>query len=218
MTSDKKNSRIYAITDEKLLPPDKFLKKAEQAMLAGVRIIQFREKESSMPERIERGKQLVSLADYYKTKIVVNDDPVLAKKIGAHGVHLGKDDADIKMARFLLGENAIIGVSCYGDVELAIDFQNKGADYVAFGAFFSSPTKPDEPIVPIAILKEAAQKVDVPIVAIGGINHDNAKELVDNEADYLAVVSAIFSDNSVLERIQKLNLLVGDIENERQIA
>lgn len=122
---------------------------------------------------------------------IVNDDAELALELGADGVHLGEDDGDIASARRLLGDDAIIGVSCYDDIERAHTLAAQGADYLAFGAFFPSPTKPHARRASLQLLQDSAS-LGLPRVAIGGITPDNARPLVDAGADLIAVISGVF--------------------------
>jgi thiamine-phosphate pyrophosphorylase len=122
---------------------------------------------------------------------IVNDDPQLARAVGADGVHIGRDDASITAARELLGPERIVGVSCYGDLAAARDAVAQGADYVAFGSFFASSTKPHAPRADPALLREA-RALGVPLVAIGGIDADNVRSLIDAGADAVAVISDVF--------------------------
>lgn len=122
---------------------------------------------------------------------IVNDDPVLAAALGADGVHLGEEDGRIATARDLLGPAGIIGVSCYDDLERARALVAEGADYIAFGAFFPSPTKPHARRAGIGLLRDSAG-LGVPRVAIGGLTPDNARPLIAAGADLLAVISSVF--------------------------
>jgi thiamine-phosphate pyrophosphorylase len=123
--------------------------------------------------------------------LIVNDDPALAANVGADGVHLGEDDASIMSARELLGPDRIIGVSCYNDFDRARAAVDAGADYVAFGSFFPSSTKPSARRADLELLRRA-RSLDVPVVAIGGIDADNARTLIDAGADAVAVITAVF--------------------------
>jgi thiamine-phosphate pyrophosphorylase len=129
--------------------------------------------------------------------LIINDDVELAGNCGAHGVHLGKDDADLRSARSLLGSGAIIGVSCYNDLSLARQAAGLGADYVAFGRFFPSQTKPGAIQASPDLIRQARQELSLPIAAIGGITPDNAGQLIDAGADMLAVVTGIFATADV---------------------
>lgn len=122
---------------------------------------------------------------------IVNDDAALARELDADGIHLGEHDGSIASARALLGDDAVVGLSCYGDLHRANAALAAGADYVAFGAFFASPTKPDARRAGIHLLRESAD-LGIPRVAIGGITPDNARPLVAAGADLLAVISGVF--------------------------
>ena len=123
---------------------------------------------------------------------LVNDDVAIAREVGAQGVHLGQGDSSLVQAREILGDSAIIGISCYNKLELAIRAQEQGADYVAFGRFFSSQTKPSAVQADIDLLIRAKSELSIPIACIGGITAENAKLLVSAGADMLAVINAIF--------------------------
>ncbi|OGR63562.1 MAG: thiamine-phosphate diphosphorylase [Elusimicrobia bacterium GWB2_63_22] len=186
-------SGLYVITDERLMRRSDFIKKVTEAAAAGAGIIQLREKASSLRDRLELARQAVRAAHAHGAKLVINDDPGLAAAIGADGVHIGRDDASVEEARALLGRRAIIGVSCYGDVDLAVRVQKAGADYVSFGACFRSPTKPKEALVPLSVFAEARRRVKVPLVAIGGITPANAPLVYAAGADLVSVVSSVFA-------------------------
>ena len=127
----------------------------------------------------------------------------------AHGVHLGRDDDDIASAREQLGDQAIIGASCYNRFELAEQAQAAGADYVAFGALFASPTKPDATVADIGLLQRARRELRLPVCAIGGIHADNAVPLLDAGADMLAVISAVFCQRDIEHSASQLARLFG---------
>ena len=183
---------LYAITDPLLLSDDRLTVAVEQALLGGARLIQYRDKSPHAARRLAQAGALNELCRRYNVPLIVNDDVELAARVGAAGVHVGKDDPALAHARARLGGNAIIGVSCYDRLDLALEAARAGADYVAFGAFFPSPTKPTEIRAPIELLREARAALSVPIVAIGGITPDNAPLLLDVGADALAVVSGVF--------------------------
>jgi thiamine-phosphate pyrophosphorylase len=139
--------------------------------------------------------------------LIINDDVELAAQVMAKGVHLGKGDADIASARAKLGPNAIIGVSCYNDLDCAIDAEQAGADYVAFGSFFPSRTKPNAVKAEMELLRQAKQQLTIPVVAIGGINADNGAQLVEAGADMLAVITELFGQADVLGAAEKISNL-----------
>ena len=128
----------------------------------------------------------------------------LAARIDADGLHIGQSDASLQQARTILGENKIIGVSCNNQLQWAIDAQQAGADYVAFGRFFNSQTKPQAPQADPDMLTQAKAQLDIPLVAIGGITLENANSLVTAGADMLAVIHAIFSQQDIAEAARQI--------------
>lgn len=188
---------LYAITDAALLPDDRLVTAVEQALLGGARLVQYRDKSSDGARRLTQARTLNALCRRHDVPLIINDDVELAAQIGAAGVHIGKDDPALATARARLGATALIGVSCYDCLALALDAERAGADYIAFGAFFPSPTKPAEIQAPLGLLREAKITLTVPIVAIGGITPDNAPSLLNAGADALAVVSAVFAQPDI---------------------
>ncbi|MFO1372604.1 MAG: thiamine phosphate synthase [Candidatus Competibacteraceae bacterium] len=188
---------LYAITDTVLIPDDRLTDAVEQAILGGARLVQYRDKSHDAARRLAQAKALNELCQRYNLPLIVNDDVELAAQIGAAGVHIGKDDPTLATARARLGATALIGVSCYDRLDLALDAARAGADYVAFGAFFPSLTKPGEIRAPLELLRHARSVLRVPIVAIGGIMPDNGQLLLDAGADSLAVVSGVFGQADI---------------------
>ena len=187
----------YAITDALLISDDRLIHAVEQAILGGARLIQYRDKNHDAARRLAQATALNELCQRHAIPLIINDDVELAAQVGAAGVHVGKDDPVFASARARLGKNAIIGVSCYDRLDLALEAAQAGADYVAFGALFPSPTKPTEIRAPIALLRKARAALHIPIVAIGGITPDNAPLLLDVGADALAVVSGVFGQPDI---------------------
>ncbi len=185
---------LYVITDPVLTPPQTLEDQVGAALRGGADLVQLRHKHTPRDLLLEEGRRLVALCHQFGVPLIVNDDPEVARAIGADGVHVGKDDPPVAEARRLLGPEAIVGASAYGSVDLAVKLERQGASYVAFGAVFPSPTKPEEPVVPLSVFREARQRVRVPLVAIGGITLDNL-EILYREArpDLFAVVSAVFA-------------------------
>ena len=179
---------LYAITDG---PRDDLLDAVARALEGGACLVQYRDKTSDHARRHAEAAALRQLCAGRGVPLIVNDDLELAAAIGADGVHLGEQDLALPAARAALGEQAIIGVSCYDSLERARELAAAGADYVAFGAFFPSPTKPLARRAAPELLRQSAA-LGVPRVAIGGITPDNAASLVGAGADYLAVISALF--------------------------
>lgn len=179
-----------------LITPDTFDTKRlcddVRAVLPYATWMQYRNKSADTHLRLEQGQALLNLCRQANVALIVNDDPILAHALGADGVHLGKADGSIQSARAMLGEHAIIGASCYGDLSRAAVAAASGANYLAFGAFFPSPTKPHAQVISFAIL-DRARRFGLPLVAIGGLTPDNAHRVIDAGADMIAVVSGIFS-------------------------
>jgi thiamine-phosphate pyrophosphorylase len=186
---------LYAITDENLIPEKHFNQIVESALQGGAKIIQYRDKSNDQEKRLHQATILQSLCQKYKSLCIINDDIELAKEINADGVHLGKDDNSIAEARKVLGNDAIIGVSCYNDLNLAIDAERNSADYVAFGAIFPSPTKPNAAVADLDIISNAKSKLTIPICVIGGITEINIHQVVEHGSDMAAVISSLFSVN-----------------------
>ena len=187
-------SGLYAIADTGLLDSHSLLEKSEAVLRGGARILQYRDKTGNVELRHQQAMALAALCTKYGAQFIINDDIELAAELGA-GVHVGKDDAALLTARKRLGENAIIGVSCYNDLQRALTAQQQGASYVAFGRFFPSSSKPDAVQAQPALLQTAKQKLSVPIVAIGGINADNAASLINAGADAVAVIHDLFGSD-----------------------
>ncbi len=178
-------------------PINRYLEKIETVLKSGARIVQFRDKSSNDVLRLKIACALFGLCNDYSALFIINDDVTLARKSGAHGVHLGKNDASVSMAREELGNQAVIGVSCYNQIKLAHKAQTQGADYVAFGRFFSSNTKPKAAHAEVRLLTQAKKELHIPLVAIGGINHSNAAQLIKAGADSLAVVGGVFDQADI---------------------
>jgi len=198
---------IYAISDENLLPGESLISAVEQALQAGVSLLQYRNKKADPATRNEQGSKLLALCHNYNVPLIINDDVALCANLGANGVHLGQADGSLQAAREELGPAAIIGITCHESLDLAQAAQEGGASYVAFGRFFASATKPDAPPANKSILSEAKRQLDIPIVAIGGINAENGGSLVDAGADMLAVVGGIFGRSNIEQEVRSLNTL-----------
>lgn len=193
-------SGLYAITDEALTPKATMPAQVAAALKGGARIIQLRDKTSPKAALIELATKLKALCEAHEALFVINDRIDLARAIQAHGVHLGEDDGGIQEAREMLGSDAIVGISCYGDLARAQAMQAAGADYVAFGSFFSSPTKPHSAVVSPSVLQEGQKRLQVPLCAIGGITAENAPPLIEAGADMLAVISDLWRAPDIVSR------------------
>jgi len=160
-------------------------------LLAYAACLQYRNKRANDSQRRRQADRLRAFCSEAGIPLIVNDDATLASSVGADGVHLGEHDGAIATARALLGNDAIIGVSCYDDAGRAAIAAAQGADYVVFGAFFPSPSKPDARRASLDLLRKS-HALDLPRVAIGGITPDNAPALIDAGADMVAVISGVF--------------------------
>ena len=177
-------------------------------------MLQYRNKEAKNNSSQEIAHKLNKLCNQHNTLFIINDDVELAKEINADGVHIGEHDQALDKARNTLGEDAIIGVSCYNDIELAQRAENAGADYIALGAFYPSKSKSNTVVASEELLNQARQRLTVPIVAIGGITPDNAEPLVKAGADLLAVISSIYDNPDPEENVGKFNQLFRNVNEQ----
>ena len=189
---------LYAITpcsSIQSLTTSELLDRAQQVLQGGARILQYREKQHASAIKIEQAQLLKAMCVEYGALFLINDDIELARAIEADGVHLGQDDVSLQEARSRLGDQAIIGISCYNQLELAKRAEQQGANYVAFGRFFPSSSKPNAVQAEISLLEQAKSELSIPVACIGGITLDNAKLLVSAGADMLAVIESVFGVN-----------------------
>ncbi|WP_044410783.1 thiamine phosphate synthase [Thiomicrospira microaerophila] len=198
---------LYAITDPNLSPGLVVVEHVRQALLGGARIIQYRDKTSPFEQQVALAKQLKNLCHNNQAWLIINDSIELALACQADGLHLGKDDTSLMQARKALGEQAIIGISCYNDLERAQQMQALGANYVAFGRFYPSLTKPNAPQAELNTLCQAKQTLDIPIVAIGGISQHNGAALIQAGADSLAVIQAVFAQDDIYQAATDISAL-----------
>ncbi|MBU2712278.1 thiamine phosphate synthase [Zooshikella harenae] len=187
---------LYAITDEHLLPPSQLIPLVDAALAGGTQVLQYRNKLGNSDLRFQQALALKKLCHHYHIPLIINDDVKLAQTIGADGVHLGQSDRSITQARHTLGNQAIIGATCHASMELAEQAVSQGADYVAFGRFFASKTKPEAPTASFNILANI-HTLDSPSVAIGGITVENASQLIAQGISMVAVVHDLFAAEDV---------------------
>ncbi len=193
---------LYAITSN-----NDSLDHVETVLQAGTVILQYREKIKPDPEHT---KKLKKLCTNFKVTFIINDNPQLAKEVKADGVHLGEEDGSYDETRQLLGDKAIIGISCYDSLDLAIEAEKQGANYVAFGAFFPSKTKQNTRRPDLDLLIQAREKLSIPIVAIGGITPENGRPLVEAGADYIAAIHGVFGQDDPELEAKKYTKLFKD--------
>jgi thiamine-phosphate pyrophosphorylase len=183
---------LYALTPD-TDETESLLAQVSAAISGGVRIIQYRNKTATPEMRVAQALALKSLCHDAGACLIINDHVELALAVDADGIHVGSGDASYDYARRALGDEKLIGISCYNQLGLALAAEARGADYVAFGSFFPSLVKPAAVHAPTDLLTEARRTLEVPIVAIGGITLNNAPRLITAGADALAVISALFS-------------------------
>ena len=199
-------SGLYAITPE-TADTDRLLTQVEAALAGGAAAVQYRDKSDDVARRHEQASELLALCRQFDVPLIINDDLRLADLTDADGVHLGRDDGSVAKARVILGPDKFIGASCYQSLDLARAAQDDGADYVAFGSFFPSATKPQAARAEPALLQAARAIIHVSIVAIGGITPANAAALLDAGADSLAVLAALFDAPDIRAAAQAFNYL-----------
>ena len=206
MSLNKKNTKfIYLISPNKI-EDDEFYTNLSLVLKSGkVSYFQLRLKKETIKNKLIIGKKIQTICKKYKVKFLVNDDPMIAKKLNADGCHLGQSDMSIVKARKLL-KNKIIGVTCHNSIKLAKKGISDGADYLAFGAFYSTQTKKVKYRANLRILKSIKKITTLPVVAIGGIKLNNYKKLLLNKANFLAISGYIWHNKKYkpLEAIKKL--------------
>ena len=203
----KKLRGLYAITDESLIAPTDFTTTLERVLLGGTAVIQYRDKSKDTRKRLEQASILKSLCEEHNAILIINDDIALARSVSAHGIHLGKDDSSIDEAREVLGDETLIGISCYNRIDKALEAEQAGADYVAFGTMFSSPTKPEAVTAGTALIAEAKKQVNIPVCAIGGIDSSNVEEVIKAGADMTAIISGLFAAQDIQSTAKQISQL-----------
>ena len=180
------------------MPNETLFKGVEATLTGGCKFVQYRDKSNNSIQRFHDSQKLLALCNRHNANLIINDDIQLAYQIHAQGVHLGQGDGNVKAARQLLGQNSIIGVTCHDSLILAEKAIADGANYIAFGRFFSSNTKPDARSAPLSLLRGAREKFPTTmIVAIGGITLDNAKRVLNSGADTVAICHNLFAAENI---------------------
>ena len=196
MKCDKKMMLLYAVTDRAWVGKQTLYEQVESALKGGVTCVQLREKNQSEEEFLREALEISSLCKKYNVPFIVNDNVKIAVKCNATGVHVGQDDCKVSEVRKLVGDKMIVGVSAH-NVEEAKKAVASGADYLGVGAVFSTSTKADTDVLSFETVKAISDAVDVPIVAIGGINRDNILKLKGTGVDGAAIVSGIFAAEDI---------------------
>lgn len=189
-------SGLYAITpdteDTTLL-----LAKVEVALQGGANVLQYRNKLASHKLKTQQARALLPLCRQYGVPLIINDSIKLCLTLDADGVHLGAEDGNLAEVRARIGADKILGASCYNRFNVALQAQQAGADYVAFGACFASSTKPNAVVASLDLFKQARAQLAVPSVAIGGITLENAGQVIHAGANAIAVINALFAADDV---------------------
>ncbi|UJP04745.1 MAG: thiamine phosphate synthase [Nitrosomonas sp.] len=187
---------LYAVTPE-LPDTDELVAKVRQALEGGAKLVQYRSKSNNRSLQSKQAESLLQLCKAYRVPLLINDYCDLALEVEADGLHLGMDDMPIFAARKRLGHDKIIGASCYNDLNLALEAEKQGADYVAFGAFFPSLTKSNTVSVSMDLIRYARQQIAIPIIGIGGIRPNTAASVIASGCDAIAVCDSLFATASV---------------------
>jgi thiamine-phosphate pyrophosphorylase len=197
---------LYAVTPDSL-NTELLCQKVTGALQGGASLVQYRNKAADAGLRLRQATALLALCRSFNVPLIINDHLDLCAKIDADGLHLGATDCDLGAARRLLGEHKILGASCYNRLDLAIQAEAAGASYAAFGACYSSGTKPEAVNAPLSLFAEAKQKINIPLVAIGGIALENAPQVIASGASAIAVVGALFEADDITSASQQLSRL-----------
>ena len=195
---------LYLVTDSSGMEESVFLRKIEEALFSGITFLQLREKEKSTKEYFLLAEKVCALAKKYNVPFVIDDRIDIALAVDADGVHLGKEDLPVDKAREILGKDKIIGATAktLHDAQIACA---SGADYLGVGAIYPTQTKVKTVITKVETVKEICSNVDIPVVAIGGLNKENIDVLQDSGVQGIAVVSAIMQSSDIKQTVKELN-------------
>lgn len=201
---------LYAITDTQACEERGVVECVRLAIAGGARIVQYRDKSNEHHRREREAGELLALCRQWAVPLIINDDLCLALRIGADGVHVGRDDGSIEHARDALSADAIVGASCYHEFSLARSASAAGASYVAFGRFFDSRTKPGRPLASPDLLALAKAELRIPTAAIGGIDAANAHGLVTAGANFLACIHSLFGQEDIESAARSIQARIRD--------
>ncbi len=206
-------SGLYAITRE-TDDTARLLAAVQAAVQGGAGAVQYRDKSGDVGRQHEQASELLRLCRRRNVPLIINDSLRLADLVGADGVHLGREDGSLQEARIILGYDKIVGLSCYQSLKLALAAQAAGADYVAFGSFFPSTTKPEAARAELSLLRQAARVIHRPIVALGGVTLQNAESLIMAGADAVAVIGGLFDSDDVSDTARQFtDLFIDETED-----
>ncbi len=214
MKFDRKDLLLYAVTDRSWLEEKTLAQQTEEALKGGVTFVQIREKQLDRQHFLEEAKELKDLCARYRVPFVINDDVKLALQVDADGVHVGQSDMEAGDVRKKLGPDKIIGVSAR-TVEQALLAQKHGADYLGVGAVFPTSSKKDASEVSFQTLQEICEAVEIPVIAIGGIDKENVEKLAGSGICGVAVISAVFAQPDVRKAAEELKIAVKEMLSEK---
>lgn len=206
MKCDKKAMLLYAVTDRAWVGKQSLYEQVESALKGGVTCVQLREKELSDDEFLKEAMEISALCKQYGVPFFINDNVDVAIQCKADGIHVGQEDMAAAQVRQKVGKDMMIGVSVHS-VEEALEAVQNGADCLGVGAMFTTSTKKDADVLPKEVLRDICAAVDIPVVAIGGINKDNISQLAGTGVDGVALVSAIFSAEDIESECRQLRRL-----------
>ncbi len=212
MKCDKNTMLLYAVTDRMWTDKQALYNQVEAALRGGVTCLQLREKDLSDEEFLKEAIVIKALCNKYNVPFFINDNVEVAIKCKADGIHIGQEDMEAGKVRSLVGSNMMIGVSVH-TVEEALDAVKNGADYLGVGAVFSTSTKPDADVVSMKTLHDICHSVDIPVVAIGGLNKENIPSLAGSGVDGAALVSAIFAAEDIESECKELFCISKEMVN-----
>jgi thiamine-phosphate pyrophosphorylase len=199
-------SGLYAVTPDEP-DTDLLLSKVEAALEGGISVLQYRNKFANHKLQTQQARAILPLCRQYQVPFIINDSIKLCLTLDADGVHLGGDDGNLIEARARLGADKILGASCYNRFDLALNAQEAGTDYVAFGACFASSTKPNAPVAGLDLFKLAKMQLHIPAVAIGGITLENGLSVIQSGASAIAVINAVFNADDIKLTTQQFTQL-----------
>lgn len=204
MNKKEINYNLYLCTDKDIITTSTVKEAVELAIKGGVSVVQLREKDITTKEYIIKANTLKEVTDKYNVPLIINDRVDIAKACDCAGVHLGRDDLPVEIAREILGEKKIIGMSV-ATIDEAKDAEKRGADYIGVGAMFTTTTKTNTRSVSVEMLKQIKSSVNIPVVAIGGINENNIIKLKDTNIDGVAVISAIIGKKDITKAANRIH-------------
>ena len=210
MKCDKEMMRLYAVTDRAWVGRHSLYEQVEAALKGGVTCVQLREKELSQEDFLAEAMEISSLCKKYSVPLFINDNVDVAIACHADGIHVGQNDLEAAQVRQRVGDNLMIGVSVHS-VEEALEAVKQGADCLGVGAMFATSTKKDVDVLPMETLRAICNAVEIPVVAIGGINKENIARLSGTGVDGVALVSAIFGAEDIEKECQQLRRLAEEM-------